>query len=216
MLPLGIYLTKRATGDRSLFDIGSIIEPLRKVLNIKEKDDIDYKFLSSYTQEELLNIITNYKSLGHAETTRFEAFKILKQKGFAINSLRDYGININSSFDASEKTALNYKSRSTFAIIFNSISLVLFILYFIFNNNKLPTVASVLIQLSAISFLLFLIYYIKSLINVFTFYKHNSKNEKRPHIISVILGFLIYLFVYPFLKVKIKEDLKQKFLNSLK
>ncbi len=60
MLPLGIYLTKRATGDRNLFDFGSIIEPLRKIFNIKEKSDVDYKFLSSYKKEELLNVISHY------------------------------------------------------------------------------------------------------------------------------------------------------------
>ena len=37
MLPLGIYLTVRATGDRGLFEFDHIIEPIKKVLKIKSE-----------------------------------------------------------------------------------------------------------------------------------------------------------------------------------
>ncbi|MFD2823795.1 LptF/LptG family permease [Lacinutrix iliipiscaria] len=35
MLPLGVYLTKRATADRGLFEFDHILEPIKKVLKIK-------------------------------------------------------------------------------------------------------------------------------------------------------------------------------------
>ena len=54
MLPLGIFLTRRATADKGLFEFDNIIEPIKKVFNIKEKDNVDYTFLSSYKNEELI------------------------------------------------------------------------------------------------------------------------------------------------------------------
>ncbi|MGY0392630.1 LptF/LptG family permease [Bizionia sp. KMM 8389] len=39
MLPLGVYLTKRATADRGLFEFDHIIEPIKKLLRIKNKSE---------------------------------------------------------------------------------------------------------------------------------------------------------------------------------
>lgn len=216
MLPLGIYLTKRATADRGLFEVGNIIEPLKKVFNIKAKDSVDYKFLSTYNKDELFDVINNYETLGHDEAIRYEAIKILNQKGNSISSLRDSGLAIHTNFDLSEKIAAKYKLNSKFAIILYSLSAILFILFFVFKNNKLPSLASATIQISAVSFILFVVYYIRSLIKLFAFYKHINKKEDRPSFIFLIIGFPLYLFTYPFLNVKIKEDLKQNCLNSLK
>lgn len=38
ILPLGIFLTRRATADRGIFEFENIIIPLKKILKIKEKD----------------------------------------------------------------------------------------------------------------------------------------------------------------------------------
>ena len=43
MLPLGIYLTKRATADRGLFEFDHILEPIKKILKIKDKEDVKNK-----------------------------------------------------------------------------------------------------------------------------------------------------------------------------
>tara|TARA_R110000868_G_scaffold342619_1_gene603486 strand:- start:4784 stop:6688 length:1905 start_codon:yes stop_codon:yes gene_type:complete len=216
MLPLGIYLTKRATADKGLFDIGSITEPLKKVFNIKEKDSVDYKFLASYKKEELLDIITNYKALGHDEPIRYEALNILKKKGHSISSLINSGLTINPNFDSSEKLALRYKSDSKIAIILYSIAVVLLILFFILKNNKLPSVATTSLKISLVVFFVFIVYYIKSIVTLFKFYKNIDKNEKRPNLIVLIITFPLYMFIYPFLSVKTKEDLKQNCLDSLK
>ncbi len=216
MLPLGFYLTKRATADRGLFEVGNIMEPIKKVLNIKLKDSVDYKFLSSYSDDELLDTIINYKSLGHEEPIRYEAIKLLNKKGKTNEMLRNSGININIHYDSSDKIASHYKRNSKFTFILYSIAIVLFILYFVFKNNKLPSIATASIKLSFISFFIYIVYYIKSLFNLFSFYKHLNKNGKRPNIVSLIIAFPFYVFVYPFLNLKLKEDLKQNCLDSLK
>lgn len=216
MLPLGIYLTKRATEDKGLFEVGNIIEPLKKVFNIKAKNSVDYKFLSTYKNEKLLDTISDYKTLGHDEGIRFEAITLLKQKGLRNNTLRESGVIIDKKFDTSEKIIKDYREHSKFTITLYSIGVVLLVLFFVFKNNKLPSVASASIQLSLASFFLFVIYYIKSILNLFSFYKHINKNEKHPNLAFLIIGLPLYIFVYPFFNIKIKEDLKQNCLDSLK
>ena len=55
MLPLGIFLTKRATQDKGLFEVGNIIEPLKKMFNVKEKNSVSYTFLQAYPHLVLLD-----------------------------------------------------------------------------------------------------------------------------------------------------------------
>lgn len=65
MLPLGIYLTVRATGDRGLFEFDHIIEPIKKVLKIKSETRITNKrakdnLISKEDQLEVKQIFTEY------------------------------------------------------------------------------------------------------------------------------------------------------------
>ena len=216
MLPLGIYLTKRAAADRGLFEVGNILEPLKKVFNIKLTDSVDYKFLSSYSEDELLNVIRNYKALGHEEPIRYEALTILNQKGKSISDIRDSGILINGAYDKSKKTLKKYINYSKSAIILYSIGAVLLILFFVLKNNNLPSVASVSLKLSLGLFILYMVYYVKSLLKLFSFYKNLIKPLKKPNSVLLIIGLPLYFIAYPFLNVKIKEDKKQNCLDSLK
>ena len=216
MFPLGFFLTKRATADKGLFEMGNIIEPLKKVFNIKPKNGVSYKFLSNYNNEELFDVINNYESLGHDENTRYEAIKMLNSKGIETEELRKNGITINKAFDASKTIFNNYKAHSKFAIVLYSIGVILLVLFFVFKNNKMPSLQSASIQLSMVALFLFIIYYLKSIFNLNRFYSHINKKEKSPNIILLIFGIPLYMLVYPFLNVKINEDLKQNCLDSLK
>lgn len=216
MLPLGIFLTRRATADKGLFEFDSLIEPIKKMLNIKEKDSIDYKFLSSYKNDELIDVINNYETLGHLEDSRYEALKILNERGLTKKQLRDEGLEINMIYDDSERIAKDYKDHAKLAIVLYSIGVVLLILHFVFKNNKMPSLASASIQLSMTSLLLYLVYYVKSLINTSKFYSHINKKEKKPNPILIIIGIPLYFIAHLFLGDKVKEDLKQNCLESLK
>ncbi|TGV04625.1 LptF/LptG family permease [Flavivirga rizhaonensis] len=216
MLPLGVFLTKRATEDRGIFELGNIIEPLKKVLNIKEKDAVDYKFLSPYKNEELYNLINNYETLGHDENIRYEAIKLLNSRGLSIKQIRENGVHIDDDYDVSEHIAKKYKNQAKFAIISYSIGAVLLILYFICNNNKLPSLASILIKISIGAFILFAFYYVRLLISTFKFYTHIKKKDKKPDFLLLLIGLPLYIISFAFLNVKIKEDLKLNCLNSLK
>ena len=217
MLPLGIFLTRRATADKGILDFDNIIEPLKKFFKIKEKNHTDYKFLAAYKNDELINLINNYKALKHDENCRFEALKVLKLRGNTIPELRNKGLIINENYEITENIIeTDYKPHSKFAIILYSIATVLLILFFVFKNNKLPSLASASIQLSGVSIILFIIYYVKSLINIFKFYKYTINKKKTPSIIFIIIGCPLYPIIYFFFKQKLKEDLKHNSLKSLK
>ncbi len=216
MLPLGIFLTRRATADKGLFEFDHLIEPLKKVFNIKDKADVSYSFLSSYKNDALVNVITNYEALGLEENSRYEAIQLLNSRGISTNQLRNEGLQIDENYETSKRISSDYRDHSKFAITLYIIGVVLLILHFVFKNNKLPSLASASIQLSVSSFVLFLIYYIKSLINNFNFYSHIRNKDKKPELILMILGIPLYFITFIFLKSRIKEDLKQNCLDSLK
>ena len=216
MLPLGIFLTKRATADRGLFEFGGIIEPLKRAFKIKEKDTVDYKFLYKYNNDELIDVINNYHTLGHEEVSRYEALKVLNSRGIATNQLQENGITIDQSFETSEAIKNNYKDHAIFAIALYSIGVVLLVLFFVFKNNELMPLATASIQLSIVSIVLYIIYFIKSFINTSRFYNHINKKHKKPKLFILLLGLPLYMFTYIFLNEKIKEDLKLNCLESLK
>ena len=67
MFPLGFFLTQRATADKGLFEFDNVLEPIKKAFRIKDKNSIDYKFLSDHKNEELVDVINNYDTLGYHE-----------------------------------------------------------------------------------------------------------------------------------------------------
>src|SRR5690606_1018606 len=96
------------------------------------------------------------------------------------------------------------------------IGVILLVLFFVFRNNKLPSLASASIQLSIILLVLYVIYYVKSILNLRSFYKHISKKTNGLHIVLLIIGLPLYMLMHLFLKSQIKEDLKRNCLDSLK
>ena len=216
MFPLGLFLTKRATADRGLFEFGNVLEPLKKALKIKEKNSIDYKFLLDHENDELLDVINNYDTLGHQEDIRYHAIQLLNSRGVQTDELRNNGLHISETYDTSEAIKKNYNEHSKFAIVLYTISLILLVLFFVLKNNKLPSVATPSIQLSFVALVLFIIYYLKSIINMFQFYNHINKNHKKPNILRLIIGLPFYFISHLFLNEKMKGDLKVNCLESLK
>ncbi|WP_346882521.1 LptF/LptG family permease [uncultured Algibacter sp.] len=351
MLPLGIFLTKRATADKGLFESESLLEPLKKLLGIKKKaldEDIstfssespEYGTLEAYNENKIIDIIKNYRQYGYSLKYRNTALSIMNSRGISNQQLKFAGnfantkleeairlknkfeedsllafiiyiifalftvvsrvlenngfelignillgigilfgiiflISLIKSFmsssnfykhigkesiansiifllvglplyvlifffqkrkmdeelfltvnpesgvkpnntkplEASEDykklipIAKNYKDHSKFAIVLYSIGIILLILFFVFKNNKLMPLALASIQLSAVALILYIIYYVKSIVNVFQFYKQLNQKKSNPNIFIFILGLPFYMITYIFLNKKIKEDL---------
>lgn len=215
MLPLGVYFTKRATEDRGLFEMDHIIEPIKRMFNIKEQEIIDYRFLHKFKTDELIDVINNYESLGHHEEIRFEAVNLLNHRGVRTSDLIDK-IKFNDDYSKTQTLFKDFNDHSKFSIALYGIGVVSLVLFFVFKNNKLPSLASFSIELSVILLSLFVVYYLKSMLNLRQFLRHINKKIKIPQVVLLVFGVPLYFFTYPFLKSKIKEDLKQNCLDFLK
>ena len=216
MLPLSIVLMRTATGDRG-FAI-NLIEPLKKLLNIKDKEEeeVDYKFLLALNNERLFDIILNFEEQGYNEAVRYEAISILKSRGITSDDIRNNQIQLEKSFDKSEKLNTDFKEHAYFTLTLYTIGIILLLLFFVFKNNKLPSLASASIQLSIISLILFVIYFIKSYLNIFGFYAHIKKKQKTPNVLLMLIGLPLYFLSYFLLKRKMSDDLKQNCVDSIK
>lgn len=178
MLPLSIFLTKRATADRGLFEFDHITVPIKKWYNSK----FGNKKISSQPSRDDKKRALIAQALSETKET---VTKPVEVKEIDNNLLKDF------------KT-LSKISLTTFIL-----ALVLFILYFVFKNNKLPQLAEAGIQISAISYVVFIFNYIK------TFQPYSSIlkiiNKTNESIIFKILGFIFYPITYVNRNLKIKS-----------
>ena len=216
MLPLGIFLTRRATADKGLFEVGNIIEPIKKAFNIKTNDDApDYSDFHRFKHEKLIDIIKNHQAYDYPASSSYAAIKTLNDRGKSLDSLIEEGVFFNKNYKKTQTIATNYFDHSKFAIVLYSIGAILLILFFVFKNNKMPSLSLASIQLSLVSFALFFIYYIKAFVNLSGFYKHVRENSKFPNVFTFIIGFPLYMITYVFSNSKVNEDQKLHCLDSL-
>ena len=62
MLPLGYYLTKRATADRGLFEFDHVFEPLKKLISTKNKNQSDKEIQIEPQSDAILKFTSFYKN----------------------------------------------------------------------------------------------------------------------------------------------------------
>ncbi|MCX7549858.1 LptF/LptG family permease [Xanthomarina sp. F2636L] len=180
MMPLGAYLTKRATEDRGLFEFDHIIEPIKKLLRIKEKEDPK----STSKLPEAVREVIEEK---HGLTKEPLALK--------------------EDYDAIIKRHSDYKDYAKFTFIFYIIGAILLPLYFILKNNKLEEIALVCVQLSMVSFFVCLVYFTLSYIKLLDIYKLIKLEGVSKNPIMVLFSFVFYPLTHFLRRNKINEDL---------
>jgi lipopolysaccharide export system permease protein len=221
MLPLSIYLTNRATKDRSLVDLDGVLIPLKTILTKKiiakplNKDVFidenleEYQTLQEYSNEKLIDIVKNYRQYDIDESYRNTALRFLNTRGISEEELRFGGNLQNENYE----NALRYKT----AFDENSkITLVLYIFYTVFgigggvlNNNGYPTLGTIFIVIGVLSLVLFLIALSKAFINQSNLYKLLGQGKNMNILMVVFLGIPLYFIYSIFFDRKMKEDLKQ-------
>ena len=223
MLPLGIYLTSRATNDKGLFDFDSYLNPLKKFLNLRPKNSVmidgelvQYSFLNEYNNEKLINILKNHEALDFDKSVKPFALNQLLSRNQSIEDLQRQGVIINDAYSQSKKEADNTISNSKIAYIFYNLGVVLLILHFVLKNNGLPQIASSAIQLSIISLFVYAIYYAFTWLTSNKFYQHLGFKIKPLDKFLMILGLPFYGISHFLLKNKIKEDLDKSCILNVK
>ncbi|GGG44483.1 hypothetical protein GCM10010976_15110 [Bizionia arctica] len=180
MLPLGFYLTKRATEDRGLFEFDHIIEPIKKLFKIKEKED---SRSASKLPEAIREVIEDNLDNTQDPLARVEDYSKIRERH------------------------KDYTDYAQFTFIFYVIGAVLLPLYFILKNNKLEEIALVGVQLSIISFFVCLVYFILSYIKLNSVYKLLEIKGPSKNPINILLSFIFYPLTHYLRRNKINEDL---------
>lgn len=221
MLPLSIYLTNRATKDRSLIDLDSIIIPIKNALAGKKKNQEDsdpqyldkdsewYQKLLQYDNEKLINIVKNYHQFEINESHRNSALQILDSRGITEQELRFGGNLINEDFENALRYKTAYEEYSRMALILYFIALVLIIAGAVLNNNGFPAFGKTLIVIGGVSTVLYLIGFLRAYVNQSNFYKVLNKNILTNAVALIILGIPLYFMYTFYFKRKMDNDIKE-------
>jgi len=223
MLPLGVYLTTRATNDKGLFDFDSYLNPIKSFLNLRPKNSVlvdgelvQYSFLDGYHNEKLIEVIKNHDELDFDQSVKPFALNQLLKRNQSIEDLQKQGIVISDTYITSRKEALDTIGYSNFAIIFYLIGLAFIGVHFILKNNGLPETAASAIDLGVISLLIYVLYYVVTFVKATAFYKHLGLNIKALNPLLMLMGLPFYGVSHFLLKNKIKEDLDRSAIQNVK
>ena len=179
MLPLGVYLTSRATKDRGIFEFDHITQPVKKLFRKKGKKK------NEATSADQLNV----------DQSVLENLQLLtKEKTTVIDIER---------FDENRS---GYKLYGKVTLVLYYISIPILVLHFILKNNNLPVTADVFIKISAVGLVAMAIIYTITTIKFYGIYKQVKETKLRKNPIFIILGFAFYPLAHFFRNNKISED----------
>lgn len=220
MLPISIYLTSRATKDRSLLDLDAIFIPFKKLIQrtqidktptLKVFDENSEVFfqLNEYSNKKLIDVLKNYRQYGLGSTYKNTALHILNSRGVSEQELRFGGNLVNVTYESALRFKNNYDGNSKIGLLFYGVSIVMLLSGGILNNNNFPIIGKILIGIGVFTTLFYIIAFIKTIISQSNFYKTLNKKVITHSIIFIILGIPLYFLYVLYFNQKIKEDLKQ-------
>lgn len=215
MLPFSVYLTSRATKDRALMDMDSILIPLKKRFvkskllndssNITELSEIDK--LKGFENHKLIDLIQNYRQYGFNIDHKNYALNILEQRGVSELELRMSGQLINESYENGVRHLEDYHENATLGVLAHSVFLIFGIIGLVLNNNGAPEVGNILVLIAILSLVLFLIVFPKVLKYQSEFYKILNKKFTTNNAIFIIIAFPLFFLYRLYFNRKMKEDL---------
>ncbi len=221
MLPLSIYLTSRATKDRSLIDLDGILVPLKSILTKKTiaspldrtvfiaEDSEEFHKINGYSNEKLIDIVKNYRQYDIEERYRNTSLKLLNGRGITEEELRFGGNLLNENYENAMRYKTAYDENSSMSLKLYLFYVILGIGGGVLRNNGFPTLGVIMLIVGVLSLLLFLITLTKAFINQTNFYKILGKNTASNIFIVLLIGIPLYFLYFNFYKKKMKEDLKQ-------
>lgn len=220
MLPFSIYLTNRATKDRALLDLDSMIIPLKNWVNktqlskrnIADSDLVDTEYskeIENYEQEKLIDIVKNYRYYGLEISHKNSALQVLNNKGVSTLELRTGGNLTNEVYESALRYQNEFEDYSKLALWCYYLCVLLGVGGAILNNNGFSILGISMIILGFMSLVVFLITYQKTIINQSNFYRLIDKKIMSNALVLIIVGIPLFLFYRIYFKKKINEDLKQ-------
>tara|TARA_B100001175_G_scaffold51840_1_gene41053 strand:+ start:996 stop:2810 length:1815 start_codon:yes stop_codon:yes gene_type:complete len=183
MLPLSIYLTSRATKDRALIDLDSILIPLKKrlITNSLIAKEIKYK-----TETNNINV---------------------SDKVFSEMELKILGKFENKCFESGVRFIQDYHENATIGMVSHSIFLIFGIVSFILKKIDFEFISHLCLTVSIFAFVIFLILFIKVFKSQKEFYKLLKVKFSSQNIIFIVLAIPLFFLYRIYFNKKMKEDL---------
>lgn len=221
MLPLSIYLTNRATKDRTLVNFDAVLVPIRKLLNKKsvvelnvhktlDTDSEEFQFLVSHSNDKLIDIIKNYRQYELDESFRNTSIEILNDRGITEEELRFGGNLFNETYENAIRYKTAFDEYARMAMISYIFGVLFTIVGAVLNNNGFPTLGKILFIVGIVMAILFLITFIKTLLNQTNFYKVTGIKKTAANMVVLwILGVPLYFLYYYNFNKQMSDDLKE-------
>ena len=222
MLPLSIYLTTRATNDRGVFQFDVILVPLKQLftpknkLQLSESDTKSYNYYKKYSVEELVGIIKKQNDFDLDKKPKEIALHNLLNRNIPLESLKSEGLEVPNMLIKAKSILKDYNDYSKTSLVSFSAGTLLFLLHFVFKNNKLTEVAEASISLSIIAFVFFAIYVLVDAFIYSKFYKTIDQKGKLINPLFLILTLPLYPLKYIILRNRIAQDFYQSCLQNIK
>jgi len=215
MLPFSIYLTSRATKDRALLDLDSILIPLKRKLvktsiiseSNHKNESIDTKNIDRFENEKLIDLVKNYRHYGLSIAHKTNALQLLEQRGITELELKLSGNLSNESFESGVRHLEDYHENATLANYAHLTLLIFGISGLVLNNNGLSSVGKILVVIGIFSALLFLVLFTKVLKNQSEFYKILKKKFMTHNVVFIILALPLFFLYRLYFNKKMNEDL---------
>jgi lipopolysaccharide export system permease protein len=225
MLPLSIYLTRRATKDRPLFESDGLLNPLKDLFGIKSKTlvfdtnvlDInseEYSTLTGYDNNKLIDVVKHYRQYDYNIAYKNSSIALLNSRGITEQELKFGGNLTDHVYEESLRLKYAYEENSKLAFFLYAISLLFSLPGAILLNNGYPTIGLACYVIGILVSVIYLFALIKSFIDHSNLNKQMGKSNLSNIFMFMILGLPLYVIFYFYQKKKINEDLKTSALKK--
>tara|TARA_R110002050_G_scaffold71771_6_gene154372 strand:- start:3565 stop:5532 length:1968 start_codon:yes stop_codon:yes gene_type:complete len=226
MLPLGIYLTRRATADRGLFETDGLLDPLKQLFRLKKevlKEDAsiyhssskEYESLNKTENKKLIDIIKNFKEHNYSIKHKNTALSIINARGITNEQLKFGGNFNNQKFEETLRLKNKYEEDTNLTLILYIISSVLILGGSILNNNTLPVIGNIIFITGIVIGVIYLFSLIKSFLSSSNLNKHLGKETISNALLFLLLGLPLYFIIHLYQKRKINEELNLNKKNNI-
>lgn len=218
MLPLGVFLTKRATADKGLFESQGIFEPLKKLFGLK-KASIDpdeskyevsseqYKTLNNYDNNKLIDIIKNYRIYDYSITYKNTALAIMNSRGITNQQLKFAGHFTNQKYEEAIRLKNRFIEDSQLALIFYIVFAILTITGKIIDNNYYDSIGPILFNIGIVIGVIYFLAFLRSFISSSILNKHLGNESISNSVLFILIGLPLNFIVYFRQKNKANKDL---------
>nr|WP_321222532.1 LptF/LptG family permease [uncultured Psychroserpens sp.] len=225
MFPLSIYLTRRATKDRPLFESDGLLNPLKKLFGIKSKTLVfdtnvldsnseELNTLRTYDNDKLIDVVKHYRQYDYDIAYKNSSVAILESRGISKQELKFGGNLTDHEYEESLRLKYQYEENSKLAFVLYIISVLIALPGAILRNNGFPALGQALFVTGLVIGVMYLFALIKSFIDQSNLFKHLGLSNVSNALVFAIFGLPLYFLFYFFQKKKISEVLKTSALKK--